>query len=92
MTVFMAYSATSRPWTKVRGCTRLQSSIENGFVHLPEKAEWLPEYLHELTTFPTASTTIRLIPPPRPWTGSVRAIGVPEWESSTTIKTNTRSW
>ena len=28
--------------------------IENGFVHLPEKAEWLAEYLHELTTFPRA--------------------------------------
>ena len=30
------------------------SSIENGFVYLPEKAEWLPEYLHELTTFPNS--------------------------------------
>jgi hypothetical protein len=28
------------------------SMIENGFVYLPEKAEWLAEYLHELTTFP----------------------------------------
>ncbi|HJU18898.1 MAG TPA: phage terminase large subunit [Stellaceae bacterium] len=26
--------------------------IENGFVHLPEAAPWLAEYLHELTTFP----------------------------------------
>jgi predicted phage terminase large subunit-like protein len=26
--------------------------IENGFVHLPETAPWLPEYLHEITTFP----------------------------------------
>jgi hypothetical protein len=26
--------------------------IDNGFVHLPEKAAWLGEYLHELTTFP----------------------------------------
>jgi predicted phage terminase large subunit-like protein len=30
------------------------SSIENGFVYLPEKAEWLPEYLHELTIFPNS--------------------------------------
>jgi predicted phage terminase large subunit-like protein len=30
----------------------VSGSIENGFVHLPEKAEWLAEYLHELTTFP----------------------------------------
>ena len=27
------------------------STIENGFVYLPEKAEWLPAYLHELTAF-----------------------------------------
>jgi predicted phage terminase large subunit-like protein len=29
----------------------VSSTIENGFVYLPEKAEWLPEYLHELTVF-----------------------------------------
>jgi phage terminase large subunit-like protein len=28
--------------------------IENGFVHLPEKAAWLAEYVHELTSFPNA--------------------------------------
>jgi predicted phage terminase large subunit-like protein len=26
--------------------------IENGFVHLPERAPWLAQYLHELTAFP----------------------------------------
>jgi predicted phage terminase large subunit-like protein len=26
--------------------------IENGFVHLPEQAPWLAQYLHELTAFP----------------------------------------
>jgi predicted phage terminase large subunit-like protein len=26
--------------------------IENGFVHIPETAPWLEEYLHELTVFP----------------------------------------
>src|ERR1700741_952243 len=26
--------------------------IENGFVHLPEAAAWLAQYLHELTVFP----------------------------------------
>jgi hypothetical protein len=26
--------------------------IENGFVHLPEQAPWLAQYLAELTTFP----------------------------------------
>jgi predicted phage terminase large subunit-like protein len=29
-------------------------AIENGFVHLPRQAHWLPEYVHELTTFPGA--------------------------------------
>jgi hypothetical protein len=28
------------------------TSIENGFVHLPQEAPWLAEYLHEITTFP----------------------------------------
>src|ERR1700724_1906093 len=27
--------------------------IENGFVHIPETAPWLDEYLHELTVFPS---------------------------------------
>jgi hypothetical protein len=26
--------------------------IENGFVHVPEAAPWLAEYLHELSVFP----------------------------------------
>jgi hypothetical protein len=34
-------------------------AIENGFVHVPKEAHWLAEYLHELTTFPASSTTIR---------------------------------
>ena len=28
------------------------STIENGFAHLPDRAAWLGEYLHELATFP----------------------------------------
>jgi predicted phage terminase large subunit-like protein len=28
------------------------ATIENGFVHLPETAHWLPDYLHEMTMFP----------------------------------------
>jgi len=28
------------------------NTIENCFVHVPEKAAWLADYLHELTTFP----------------------------------------
>jgi predicted phage terminase large subunit-like protein len=37
---------------KIMRLHNVSSTIENGFVHLPEKAEWLPEYLHELTSFP----------------------------------------
>jgi hypothetical protein len=29
-----------------------QADIENGFVHLPERASWLAQYLAELTAFP----------------------------------------
>jgi predicted phage terminase large subunit-like protein len=29
------------------------SFIENGFLYLPEKAEWLAEYVNELTVFPS---------------------------------------
>lgn len=29
-------------------------SIENGFVYVPHDAHWLPDYLHELTTFPSS--------------------------------------
>jgi hypothetical protein len=29
------------------------STIENGFVYLPTQADWLDEYVHELTTFPS---------------------------------------
>ena len=28
------------------------ATIENGFVHIPETAPWLAEYLHEMTVFP----------------------------------------
>src|SRR6202040_2339250 len=28
------------------------AAIENGFVHLPDAAPWLAEYLHEMTVFP----------------------------------------
>jgi predicted phage terminase large subunit-like protein len=28
------------------------ATIENGFVHLPFKAHWLADYLHEMTVFP----------------------------------------
>jgi len=37
---------------KVMRMHSVTSTIENGFVHLPDKASWLAEYLHELTSFP----------------------------------------
>lgn len=37
---------------KIMRMNSVTSTIENGFVNLPEKAAWLGEYLHELATFP----------------------------------------
>jgi len=37
---------------KIMRMHSVTSTIENGFVLLPDKAGWLGEYLHELTTFP----------------------------------------
>lgn len=44
-----------KPQTGMNKIMRLHSvssTLENGFVHIPDKAEWLAEYLHELTSFP----------------------------------------
>jgi len=30
------------------------ATIENGFVYVPQQAPWLAEYIHEITTFPSA--------------------------------------
>jgi phage terminase large subunit-like protein len=37
----------------------VSSTIENGFVYLPDEAEWPPEYLHELRLSPRGNMTIR---------------------------------
>jgi predicted phage terminase large subunit-like protein len=37
---------------KIMRLHSVTNMIENGFVHIPEKAEWLGEFIHELTTFP----------------------------------------
>jgi predicted phage terminase large subunit-like protein len=37
---------------KIMRMHSVTSTIENGFVYVPEKAPWLAEYLHELATFP----------------------------------------
>ena len=37
---------------KVMRLHSVTNMIENGFVHLPERADWLGEFIHELTSFP----------------------------------------
>jgi predicted phage terminase large subunit-like protein len=37
---------------KIMRMHSVTSTMENGFVHLPDKASWLGEYVHELKTFP----------------------------------------
>jgi len=37
---------------KIMRMHTVTSTIENGFVYLPEEAHWLNDYLHELVTFP----------------------------------------
>ncbi len=45
------YKPTDEKTMRMHSVTAM---IENGFVHLPEKAAWLAVYLHELTSFPNA--------------------------------------
>jgi predicted phage terminase large subunit-like protein len=52
---FEGLHAVTRYEPKLEKTMRLHSvtsTIENGFVHLPDKAEWLAEYVHEMTSFP----------------------------------------
>ena len=37
---------------KIMRLHSVTSTIENGFVHLPDEADWLDEYRHELANFP----------------------------------------
>jgi predicted phage terminase large subunit-like protein len=39
---------------KIMRMHSVTSTIENGFAHLPGKAAWLSEYLHELVSFPNS--------------------------------------
>ena len=43
------YQPTGEKTMRLHAQTAL---IENGFVHIPETAPWLAEYLHEMTVFP----------------------------------------
>jgi predicted phage terminase large subunit-like protein len=49
MHVIKTYQVTM---DKIMRLSSVTSTIENGSVHLPDKAAWLGEYLHELTSFP----------------------------------------
>ena len=40
---------------KIMRMHSITSTIENGFVHVPDRAAWLGEYRHELPTCPTAN-------------------------------------
>jgi len=40
------------PMDKVMRMHSVSSTIENGFVHIPAQADWIPEYLHEMAAFP----------------------------------------
>jgi hypothetical protein len=37
---------------KVMRMHSVSSPIENGLVHIPSQADWLPQYLHEMAVFP----------------------------------------
>lgn len=47
-----AVKAYQSKMDKVMRLHSVSNTIENGFCYVPEKAAWLPEYLHELSTFP----------------------------------------
>jgi predicted phage terminase large subunit-like protein len=38
---------------KIMRLNSITSAIENGFVYLPTESDWLADYVHELTTFPS---------------------------------------
>jgi len=40
------------PMDKVMRAHSVSSTIENGFVHIPAQADWIPEFLHEIAGFP----------------------------------------
>jgi predicted phage terminase large subunit-like protein len=55
--IYEGLHAVKRYAPEVEKIMRLHAQtamIENGFVHLPDKAHWLQAYLHELTTFPSS--------------------------------------
>jgi len=51
--VYAATAYDPEGMDKIMRLHSVTSTIENGFVYLPERAEWLVSYLHELTTFPS---------------------------------------
>jgi hypothetical protein len=57
---------------KIMRMHSVTSTIENGFVHIPEKSASLSEYLHELARSRRASMTIGPIQLLRRWLGTNR--------------------
>jgi predicted phage terminase large subunit-like protein len=57
--------------------------IENGFVHLPDAAPWLAEYLHEMTVFPKGKHDDQVIGPLSSSTGSKNLSRARRFSSST---------
>jgi predicted phage terminase large subunit-like protein len=49
---FHAATAYRSSLDKIMRLHTVTSTIENGFVYLPDKAHWLSEYLHEIATVP----------------------------------------
>jgi predicted phage terminase large subunit-like protein len=41
---------------KVMRLYSVRSMIDNGFVFLPDQAQWRAEYLHEIASFPNGPT------------------------------------
>ena len=78
---------------KIMRMHSVTSTIENGFVHLPDKACWLAEYIHELTVFPKgknddqADSTSqaldwfkqRYLTPKQPWSMFVKFVKEEHW-------------
>jgi predicted phage terminase large subunit-like protein len=70
---------------KIMRMHSVTNTVENGFVHLPDRAAWLGEYLHEIASFPKgkyddqADSTSQALA----WfkqRGMTQVYGVLEWE------------
>jgi hypothetical protein len=72
---------------KIMRLHAVSSTMENGFVYLPDKAEWLPE----LTAFPKGKHDDQVDSTSQALDWIRRDIGGREWEFSTSIAWNTKN-